>query len=209
MMPFTLISLAAVVSGNTNIIMLGQLSDAEQVGIYRVALQGSLLVTFSLQVVNAIITPQIAALYAGGKLAELQTLVRRSARLITLTALPAAVLLVLIGEWLIVTLFGPAYAASYLPMTALACGTLVTAMFGSLAQLLEMTGNERETARALWLTTGANVLLNFVLIPQLEALGAAIATACSVVMWNILLYRKVRSKLGINPTVLSKAEVSK
>ena len=200
-LPFVLIGGAGVLNNNTDIIMLGWFTGSEEVGIYRVAVQGATLVAFSLQVANAVVAPQFTRLYAKGDMARLQHLVTQSARVVLSVALPIALVFILVGGILISGVFGAEFVAAYGPLAILASGQLVNAGFGSGGFLLYMTGHERTTARILCQTTLLNILLNVVFIPLYGLGGAATATAIALVVWNALLYRQVRQLLGISSTV--------
>jgi O-antigen/teichoic acid export membrane protein len=201
-LPFTLIGGAGIINSQTDIIMLGWIKSAEQVGIYRAAIQGALLTVFGLQAVNTVIAPQFARLYAKGDMAHLQQLVTESARMILLTALPIAFILIFAGDFIVVLLFGADFSASNTPLVILTVGQLTNVFFGSVGYLLNMTGYEKDTARSLWMTAVLNVLLNLILIPKFGINGAAIATSLSTAAWNMLLNHFVRRRLSINSTAL-------
>lgn len=201
-LPFTLIGGAGIVNNQADIIMLGWFAESEQVGVYRVAVQGATLVTFAIQSANAALAPQFARLHAEGAAARLQALVTASARVILLATLPVAAAFVLAGGAIAGWVFGPEFAAAHVPLAILAAGQLVNAGFGSVGLLLNMTGHETASARGLWQTAALNIVLNAGLIPLYGMVGAAIATGLSVVLWNVLLYRQVRRRLGISPTAL-------
>jgi O-antigen/teichoic acid export membrane protein len=65
-----------------------------------------------------------------------------------------------------------------------------------------MTGNERETVKGVGISTVINVVLNIALIPRYGSVGAAVATAASIVIWNLLLFRAVWVRLGIRSTAI-------
>ena len=64
---------------------------------------------------------------------------------------------------------------------------LVNAFTGATAQLLIMTGYDRDTAIGVSISAAVNVVLNAVMIPPYGMNGAAIATATSTVLWNVIL----------------------
>jgi O-antigen/teichoic acid export membrane protein len=200
--PFTLMGSAGIINHHTDIIMLGWFANAEVVGVYRVAGQGAMLVAFGLQAANAVLAPHFARLHSRGEFVLLQRLVTSSARLIAVTALPAALILVLFGDSVVGLLFGPKFISAQGPLAILAIGQLVSAGFGSVGFLLNMTGHENIAARILWQTAILNVILNISLIPFFGMIGAASATAVSVAAWNILLFREVRRRLGLFSTAL-------
>ena len=111
--PLTLIGAALVINSQIDIVMLGWFEPDEQVGIYRVAVQGSVLVILSLQAVTAVVTPNIARLYAQGDAALLQRIVTRAAQASSLPALVITILLVVAGRDILSWVFGQEYAAAH------------------------------------------------------------------------------------------------
>ena len=76
---------------------------------------------------------------------------------------------------------------------------------GSVGQVLNMTGHEKDSAIGMAIGAIANVCLNFLLIPRWGASGAAVATGVSVAIWNIVLAAFVYRRLGLNTTVIRRA----
>jgi O-antigen/teichoic acid export membrane protein len=199
---FTLIGGAGVINSHADLIMLGWIASNKDVGIYNVAVQGSALVTFGLLAANTVLAPQFSKLYAQGDITRLQKLVTKSARVILLFALPVALLLICAGGTIVLWLFGSNYTDAESALAILAAGQLINAGFGSVGYLLSMTGHERISARILWQTALLNVVLNAVMIPLYGPVGAAFASAISLAIWNMLLYREVHRWLGISSTAL-------
>ena len=183
--------------------MLGIFRPAEDVGVYRVAAQGAGLVAFGLQVANVVIAPQIASLYAQGNLERLQQLSTGCARAVLLFALPTALAFVVAGGSFAAWVFGPEFLRAHTPLALLAIGQLVNSAMGSVTFLLTMSGHERVAARFMLMTAVANVVMNLVLIPPFGMAGAAVATATTMSIWNILLFRAVKSRIGITPLAFS------
>lgn len=192
---------AAIVNAHADVLVLGWFREADEVGVYRVASQGSVLVAFGLQAVNAAIAPQFARLHAAGEHRELQRVVSLGAVASFAMALPVAMVFIIYGETILGWVFGPPFAAGHLPLTILTAAQLLNTLMGCAGFLLLMTGAERETARAVWWTTLLNILLNLALIPAFGAVGAAIATAVSLLACSILLAYLVASRLRINSTI--------
>jgi O-antigen/teichoic acid export membrane protein len=199
-LPFALIGGAGVVNSQTDLIMLGWFTSAGDVGVYSVAVQGATLVAFGLQAANMVVAPQFSRIYAQKDMVRLQHLVTQSARVILMVALPVALIFILAGEFIIPWVFGAEFSAAHAPLAILAMGQLVNAGFGSVGFLLNMTGYERISSRILWQTALLNILLNAIMIPLFGIVGASVATAISLVIWNALLYREVRKHLRISST---------
>lgn len=197
-LPLAFISGMQLINQHTDILMLGLFSTAAEVGIYRVAVQASTLVSFGVQAMNMVVAPQFAHLHALGDTRRLERVVKVSARAILFLTLPAVLLFVLYGKPLLKLVFGKEFGTAYVPLVILTFGRLVNSVMGSVGLLLNMTGYERDTARGMAIAAGGNIVLNLILIPVLGVNGAALATACSLALWNILLWRAVRHRLGIN-----------
>jgi O-antigen/teichoic acid export membrane protein len=118
----------------------------------------------------------------------------------TLLALPIFLIFALFARPVVTLVFGAAYAGAAAPLAILASGQLVNATAGPVAALLSMTGHERDVGAVFTMAAIINVLLNIFLIPRFGINGAAAATAVSLAFWNIALFVRVRSRLGISST---------
>jgi O-antigen/teichoic acid export membrane protein len=117
-------------------------------------------------------------------------------------ALPAFAALALMGEPILAFLFGAEYGGSYLPLIVLALGQLLAALAGPVGLLLAMAGFEKDTARVMGLAAFVNVVLNLALIPRFGPAGAAAASVVTLAVSNIILWRQVHRRLGIESTAL-------
>lgn len=202
MLPLSLLAGMQIVNNQIDIVLLSVLTTSEEVGIYRATTQASRLIIFFLIAVNVVIAPYISQLYASGDMERLQRLVTTSARAILAATLPAALSLIIFGEGILKVAFGPEYAPGHIPLAILSAGQLINAAAGSVGLLLNMSGHERDTARGFAVATIINVVLNVLLIPRFGIAGAAIATAASLAIWNILLCRQAWVRIGIQSTAI-------
>lgn len=196
--PLVLTEGVNLINQHIDILMLGVLESTEEIGIYRVVVYGATLVAFGLTAVNMVVAPYFARLYAQGDMVTLQRLITRSAQAVVLLALPAVLVFLAFGRELIEGIFGPAYATGYWPLVVLSLGQLVNALVGSVGVLLNMTGHERGVA----VGAALNVVLNLALIPSFGMVGAALASTVSLVVWNLILWRTVHRRLGLESSVL-------
>jgi O-antigen/teichoic acid export membrane protein len=196
--PFALTAMLQLINGKIDVVLLGVFREHAEVGIYRVASQFGVFVIFGLQVVNAIQGPHIAHLFAKGDMERLQVMVTKSARAICSFALPSVLALVAFGPSIIRLAFGEQYLAAYVPMVILCVGQLVNSALGSVASLLNMTGNERDVTRSFCVGAAVNLLLNATLTPRWGAVGAAIATSATLIVWNLIMCWLVWRRTGIN-----------
>ncbi|MBX3504012.1 MAG: flippase [Parvibaculum sp.] len=204
MIPLALIAGLQLINNQADIITIGIFRSDEEVGIYKVVYQIGLLVIFGLQAMNLVLQPHFARLYRQGDMKRLQRLVTLSARIILLLALPPVIVFVLFGAPILGFVFGEAYREGSLALAILAAGQLVNAAMGSVGFLLNMTGHERDTLVSVLVSASVNILLNFVLVPSYGMTGAAIATAVSLVIWNVMMRFAVISRINIEPSAFGR-----
>lgn len=195
--PFGLTAAMQLINGRTDVLVLGVFRDPAEVGIYRVAVQLATIVIFAQQAVNAIQGPHVAHMYAAGDLKKLQKMITKSSRAILAFSLPVVLLLALFGGPIIRLAFGPEYAGAYWPLLILCAGQLVNASMGAVANVLNMSGHERDTTRLVMVGAVLNVGLNLTLAPIFGMIGAAIATASGLIVWNFLMWRQAWKRTGL------------
>lgn len=191
-----------VINSNLDVVMIGLLAGDLQTGLYRAASVVSDLVVFGLGVVNFVILPRVAGLHAVGDRQALQTLVTASTRIITALALGGFVLIAGFGSVLLALLYGDGFSEGYSVLLILALGQLANALFGPVALLLNMTGNEKLTLIGVSLSVVINAGLNVLLIPRFGIEGAATATAATLIIWNLMLAVLLKRRVGYHSTIL-------
>lgn len=185
-----------------DIIMLGFFLSAYDVGIYRVAAQGAALVSLGLTALAAIAMPHFARFHAQNDMVQLQRLATVSARASLLLALPIALVFLIFGAQILRFVFSAEYVTGYTVLAILSLTHLVHASFGIIGPLLNMAGYERDTAKGVAIAAACNVVLNAAMIPLLGLTGAACATGITLIVWNIVLWRMVRRRLGVDSSAL-------
>jgi O-antigen/teichoic acid export membrane protein len=201
-LPLILFDGSSVVLSQTDTLMLGVMVGADAVGIYGAALKTSLWVHFILNAVNAISAPMIASLYAQGNRQGLQHLVSTIARWMFYPALAIAIALIVFAER-VLQLFGTEFTKAKGVLIILILGQLVNVGAGSVGYLLVMTGHQVQSALVMGASALVNVVLNFIGIEWLGIVGAALATAFSMMLWNVWLHSLVVKRLGVHPSILS------
>ena len=198
--PLMFVSGMHIILNELDKLMLGVLADVRSVGLYSAASQLSFMVIFGMHAINAIAAPLIAEYFAAHSRDELQKLVTHISRMIFLVSFPFVVLLVLFGPWLL-GLFGEEFLVAYPALLVLALGQCVSFSVGPVGFLLTMTGHERVHLRILIVTAVVNVCLNVPLILAFGIEGAAVATALSIALRNLLSWQKSRELVQVNSAV--------
>jgi O-antigen/teichoic acid export membrane protein len=202
--PLALIAGIATINSQVDILVLGLFEPTDQVGIYKVATHFAIMAAFGLQAVNLVVAPRIARLHALDQGKQLQRLVTGGARLALLVSAGITVVMALLGDQLIEIAYGTAFSAAYVPLLIMLVGQLINSATGSAGHLLNMTGNERESAKATVAAVMCGVALCLILIPPWGLIGAAIAYASSISIQNIWLSWMARRRLGIDSTAWGK-----
>ncbi len=200
-LPLLFVQCMQVINNKADIFMLGVLDTMQSVGIYSVAAQIATLITFFLMAVNATLAPVVARLYNERDMARLQNVITKSARLVLALSLPIALFLMFFGEWILVV-FGPDFADGERALSILSGGQLINIAMGSVGIILAMTGHEKILAKTFGIAAVVNLTLNALLIPPWGIEGAAVATATSMILWNVSLMLLIRSKIGLSTSAL-------
>ena len=197
-----------VINAQLGILLLGILAGATDVGLFRIAVSILTVVGLPLLLVNAVVSPVMARLFAEDDRRRLQHLCSSSAQTMAAAVLGMSLLLALWGDDLLSWLFGEEFAPA-LPALLLLCGgVFVSAAFGPNATLLNMTGHERRVTRAMAIGLVVNLALVLALVPLWGTLGAAMGMVGSLFVWNLLTWNDARRLLGIDTSLLPGAAAS-
>jgi O-antigen/teichoic acid export membrane protein len=191
-----------LISSRIDVIMLGMLSEVENVGIYSASSRIADVIVFGLASANAVVAPMIARLHSTGNHDELQKMVALTAKGIFLFTFPVAIVVLIFGKQ-ILGIFGPDFSEGYTVLVILVCGQLVNALSGPVGYLMSMTGHQAKAMKIVAFSAFLNLLLNMILIPKFGMTGAAIASAVSTATWNILMLRFVQMELAVNASVIT------
>ena len=199
--PFAwLLSMNAVVT-HLDTIVVGFMRGAVEAGIFRVASQMAMLVTFPVTAVNMAAAPVIAALYAKQDMTGIAVLARRSAQLALGFAVPIAFVLVVFGKHFL-ALFGPEFRAGYPSLVLLCFAYALNAAAATSGYLLIMTRHEKFAALGFTCAALVNVVALLVFVRFWHLFGAAMATSLSVVIVSAIFTFFAWRKVGIQPTAL-------
>lgn len=185
--PFSAIAGLQVAVVQVSAFMLGLTAPATEMATFRIATLGSDFAMFSTFAISTLVTPQFAELLHRGEKAKLQELIGRVNRMNVLFAGAVLTGIVVVAPWGLKFVFGKAYGVSYLPMCILAAGHLLGVSMGYVTTLANMAGREKATMIAAVFGLTLNASLSAFLSSRYGAIGAASATAITVVTWRLVL----------------------
>lgn len=203
--PFFFLGSIGLVNGRLSILFVGMFESSENIGFYRLALTGASLVTFLLSAVNATVSPLISEYYHLSEKGKLQKLLDKTVIISSVGALLVCIVFVLFGKLAIEIVYGTEYLPVYPLLLILTAGQVINAFAGSVANLLNMSGNQKYSLFAQISSAIISVILNLILLPVIGVSGAAIASAISMAVWNILMLNYAKKRTGFDTSLLSAA----
>lgn len=179
------------------ILLLGAMVTMSQVGIYRMAASTAVFVAMPISLFNIISMPMIAKLHAAHDQARLQRMVVLAALGMVMSVCLMSLPFLFSGKWLLGNVFGEEFVAGSEVLSILCLSTVVNALFGVNAALLNMTGHQN---RVTWASLAALLVLALLALPLIWRYGingAAVANLVPVAVWNLLMWRDCRRLLGV------------
>lgn len=201
-LPFAAIAGMNQLTKSTDLLLLGLLGESTEVGVYRIAALAAELVAFGFTAIGMIAHPFMARLHAENDMYQLQRFVSGCTVACVSLALPVLAVLVFAGRPILLILVGEDFSASYGPLLILAFAQFIRSAVGVVGPLVSMTGYERPAAGILACVLAANLALNGALIPMYGIIGAAWATAASLVLECGLLWLLAKRELSIDTTII-------
>jgi len=202
--PFALSGVLWILYYQIDVVMLKGLAPTGEAGFYSAAYRMLEIFTELPQVIFYVAFTRFARYYANEP-EKLPEQIYKCTRLLLGVALPVIVVAGFTQTILVQVIYGEAFAPAVKPL-AILLPSLSFKMFGTLVQkLLQATGREKQLPTLMFGATMTNVLSNFILIPYLGSVGAAIATLLSELMlcfiglylMHRLEYKPISKRLGI------------
>lgn len=189
--PFGLMGIMGAIMLNTDIIMLGWLRTAEEVGYYAAA-QKPIQLLYVLPTLLATSIFPVLARKAKSSPEEAKTILEKSVALVILFAIPIVILGILLAHPIMNILFGPEYAPGIKTFQIL----MITIAIVYPSTLLgnAIFAYDRQKYFLVFVAAAAlgNALFNALLIPPLGIEGAALSTVIAQLITNALIWMKIK-----------------
>jgi len=176
--------------------MLSIYGAEEEVGIYSMALKLAMLTSIALIAVNSILAPKISHLYSISDFKNLEKTIHQATKMIFLIASPVLIIYVIVPDY-IMGIFGKDFKVGAIALVVLSLGQFMNAISGPVGQVLNMTDKENILRNTAIFAALCNLILNYILIQKYGMNGAAIATALSGTIWNLLCVIYIYKKMDI------------
>ena len=193
--PLLLVNSMNYILNTTDILMIGYLLSASDVGIYNVATKITMFSTMLLSAINALLGPRFAVLYKNEEKEKLSQLVKKASRLMFAGSVAITVLLFVLAKP-ILSIWGEEFVAGVTVFYISLIGQFFVLSTGPLSTLLMMCGFEKVHRNNTIFCAVLNIVLNAILIPSIGIAGAAVASTISLAIKNTYCVYAVKKKLG-------------
>jgi O-antigen/teichoic acid export membrane protein len=177
--------------------VLAFLGALDEAGVFALATAYVVLIRLAHKTMIGTLAPFVASSYHSGSREDLQRRVRVAAAATGLGALAAGAGLLVAGTVAVPRLFGSGFDDAVPVAAILLIGTLTTALAGPCGLLLNVTGNERWTAKASLVSVGLAAVAIFPAGAAGGAVGAAAVMATATVLRIALQLRFAVRETGI------------
>lgn len=180
------------------IILLEYFRSTVDVAAYRAVQPVGDLNTTVIHSFALLFMPAMARMFARREEEAMDNLYWQNAAWITVISFPIFLLTFALAEPLTILLFGERYAESALIMALLAIGYYFNAALGFNADTLRIYGRLRYAVTVDFVAMFVSLVLYLILIPRFGAVGAAVGTCGTLVIYNILNHLGLRFRTKIS-----------
>ena len=196
-LPLMFVSAIGIIMHWTDIIMLGILKDAKDVGLYHPVERTAGLIRMILFAFASIFAPLFSQYFHEKNQTKMLEVFQLSTKWILLTSLPLFIFLILFSNTILM-LFGSEFGNNSLALPILTVGIMIQAVFGLGSPSLTMSGFQKYNLINALVALFTNIFLNIMLIPQFGIAGAAMGTTIALFLISLLRFVENYYLLGLN-----------
>lgn len=201
-LPLLMTELANRLQLDLDVLMIGGLLGDFEVGIYRAAARGAILVTIANMIAIQLVGPMLSRALANNNKQEAQRLLSQAAMVSFITG-STIILAFGIGAPVYLSLFGPEFIQASTSLRLLLIGQATIVLAGADAILLIMLHKEKFVLVVTAIGVALNFGLNITLIKSLGIEGAAIASLVSMALIRLTLVTYIVRRTGFDPTIFT------
>lgn len=198
-LPLLIVNVLLTVMSWTDTLMLGYFKNPEVVAEYDAVYPIATLLSLVVNSIAFIYVPIASQLYGREQINELKILNSNSTKWCFMLTLPMYFIMTTYPEYIVSSLLGTRYSQSSLTLQILAFGFILNSLFGFNYHTLLTIGKSNFLMNCSIISALLNIILNILFIPSMGTLGAAIASALSFWIIEILMTVKLYSFLKIHP----------
>lgn len=195
--PILITSVVMFALRNGDLWLVGAYLPQEDVAVYGAAIRLVAMVTMPLIMVNAILPPMIAEMYAQNRREELEGTIRAMTTLTGVPALLAATVCILFAGPILSLVYGSYYREGAVVLALLSVGLLVSVWTGSCGITLQMTGYQKTMMTITIATSILTFAMMLAVVRPYGITGVAVARFIGLAAQNILMWLMVKYRTGM------------
>lgn len=198
--PWVLIALATDFFFDIDLLLLSGMMDKEMLAVFGVCTRIFSLISFGVIAVYAVSLPDIFEADAKDDRAKF----RRKVGDANLVAAGLSIVMfvgILVAGPLVLKLFGPAFAVGAGPLCILSLVLVVRSVFGPASMVLSIHDRPWASLPSIACGMVSLVVANYVLVPVMGLMGAALAALIAIGVWSGLLWIVARRIAGIDVSI--------
>ncbi|MBG1231787.1 lipopolysaccharide biosynthesis protein [Aestuariivirga litoralis] len=199
--PIWLASVVFAMIQQFDVVLVGLMMNTEDAGSYFAAQKTAQILSLVLIAGGLVAAPLMSALYHSGQRAELQKLNRKLA-LAIFAATAFGYLVLVLGGKILLGFFDASFVSAYPVLLVVGFGTLVNAIAGPTDYMMQMTNFEKPYVKVLIGSYALTLIAQILLVPHYGQMGAAVASAGGIVLWNVITIGILRRRAGLDPSLL-------
>jgi O-antigen/teichoic acid export membrane protein len=196
--PLLATDLMLVAMNTLDAVLLAYFHDTGAVASFRAVQPAAKMNQVVFASFNLLFTPLAARLLARDDHEGIDSLYTQTAIWTAVLSFPIFALTFSLAQPITLLLYGRRYADSATILTLLSLGYYFNAALGPNVLTLRVFGKIRPVVVSAILAMVMNLGVNLLLIPRYGALGAAVGTSTTWVVYNIMVQRGLQSSTGIN-----------
>ena len=206
-LPLMLKNLVWIIIPWVNLLMIGYFNATSDVGIYNVALPTANLIIIPVYGIMYLFLPIISGLYGKNNNEEIKEIYKKISKYSLLLIMPVFLIISMLSKDIISSLFGVDYLSATLPLTILSFGYLVFSLSDISMNMLSVLKKTKTIFSIIFGFGLTNILLNFLLIPKYNILGASIATSVSFLIGAVLMIVISNYHTKLHPFMFSYSKI--
>ena len=198
--PFLAIALTSFVLLSADVWILGALGSLKEVGIYGAASRLVAFVVMPLLIVNLVLPPIVAEMYAQGRTGRLERTLRTFSTLAGIPSLLVLLVFMLLGGPILGLVYGkPIYHSdtAVLVLLILSAAKLTAVWSGSCGLVLQFTGHQSSMLRVSLLTSPLFFVVAILATQRYGPVGVACAVAVTTALQNVIMVLLAKKKTGM------------
>jgi O-antigen/teichoic acid export membrane protein len=198
--PFLAIALTSFVLLSADIWILGALGSGTDVAVYGAASKLVTFVAMPLLIVNLVLPPIVAEMYAQGQTGRLERTLRTFSTLAGVPSLLVLLVFMLLGGPILGLVYSkPIYYsdAAVLVLLILSAAKLMAVWSGSCGLVLQFTGHQSSMLRVSLLTSPLFFVVAILATQRYGSVGVACAAALTTTLQNVIMVLLAKRKTGM------------